>query len=100
MSRVALAMAFVACGFLTMVATSSCLGDTATGIVTTACVPFDSQDLTDPFVNVSEVLERRCATLDCHGAASRPLRIYGNAGPRRPAPALGTEERQKHEYCP
>jgi hypothetical protein len=31
---------------------------------------------------VSRVLERRCATLDCHGQINRPLRIYGQYGLR------------------
>jgi hypothetical protein len=31
---------------------------------------------------VSRVLERRCATLDCHGQVSRPLRIFGQYGLR------------------
>ena len=29
---------------------------------------------------VSRLLERRCATLDCHGQVGRPLRIYGPTG--------------------
>ncbi len=98
-NRIALSMAVVACGFLTLIATSSCLGENATATVTTACVPFDPQDSTDPFVIVSEVIERRCATLDCHGAISRPMRIYGNAGLRRPEPDLGTEECKTNEDC-
>jgi hypothetical protein len=67
--------------------------------VTTACSPFDPQDPTDPFVNVSEVVERRCATLDCHGQPARPLRLYGNAGLRRPEPDLGTEKCKKDADC-
>ncbi len=31
---------------------------------------------------VSRLLERRCATLDCHGQLGRPLRIYGQYGLR------------------
>jgi hypothetical protein len=31
---------------------------------------------------VSRVLEKRCATLDCHGQVGRPLRIYGQFGLR------------------
>jgi hypothetical protein len=31
---------------------------------------------------VSRLLERRCATLDCHGQVGRPLRIYGQYGLR------------------
>jgi len=33
---------------------------------------------------VSYFLERRCGTLDCHGQAGRPLRIYGHYGLRLP----------------
>lgn len=34
------------------------------------------------FEVVSQVLERRCGTLDCHGSASRPLRMAGRNGYR------------------
>jgi hypothetical protein len=34
------------------------------------------------FTSVSPFLETGCGTLDCHGAPSRPLRIYGYAGLR------------------
>jgi hypothetical protein len=33
--------------------------------------------------SVSLFLERRCGTLDCHGQAGRPLRIYGARGLRK-----------------
>lgn len=33
---------------------------------------------------VSPVLERRCATLDCHGQTGRPLRLYSARGLRLP----------------
>lgn len=36
------------------------------------------------FQPVSDVLERRCGTLDCHGTTFRPLRIYGQLGLRLP----------------
>lgn len=36
------------------------------------------------FRPVSAVVERRCGTLDCHGAPARPLRIYGQYGLRKP----------------
>lgn len=35
-----------------------------------------------PVYGVSVVLERRCGTLDCHGQAGRPLRLYGQYGRR------------------
>lgn len=38
------------------------------------------------FPDVSAVLERRCATLDCHGQPGRPLRLYSQIGLRRPEP--------------
>ncbi len=41
----------------------------------------------DEFKPVSNVLERRCGTLDCHGEYARPLRIYGQNGLR-----LATQE--------
>jgi hypothetical protein len=31
---------------------------------------------------VHPILEARCATLDCHGAAGRPLRLYAETGRR------------------
>jgi hypothetical protein len=30
-------------------------------------------------------MERRCGTLDCHGAATIPMRLYGQLGRRHPA---------------
>jgi len=36
------------------------------------------------FQPVSDVLEKRCGTLDCHGTTFRPLRIYGQLGLRLP----------------
>lgn len=36
------------------------------------------------FQPISAVFERRCGTLDCHGSAFRPMRIYGQNGLRRP----------------
>jgi hypothetical protein len=52
-----------------------------------ACIPEPLiTDATCPpledFKKVSPLLERRCGTLDCHGQASRPLRIYGQYGLR------------------
>ena len=43
--------------------------------------------ISDTFRPVSQVLERRCGTIDCHGVAARPLRIYGQSGLRRPEAA-------------
>lgn len=36
------------------------------------------------FEVVSQVIERRCGTLDCHGDGGRSLRIYGRTGLRQP----------------
>lgn len=44
------------------------------------CAPLDE------FRQVSNVLERRCGTLDCHGEYARPLRIYGQNGLRLATP--------------
>ena len=39
--------------------------------------------------HVSELVERRCGTLDCHGSDYRPMRVYGELGLRDPRdPAL------------
>jgi len=38
----------------------------------------------DGFRVVSQVLERRCGTMDCHGDESRTFRIYGRTGMRLP----------------
>lgn len=59
--------------------------------------------VTPPFEQVvfrsfSAVMERRCATLDCHGETSRPLRIYGQYGLRRPEPANSMNVENYAEY--
>jgi hypothetical protein len=53
----------------------------------TACEEIPSPQLLvcaelEDFKPVSNVLERRCGTLDCHGEYARPLRIYGQNGLR------------------
>jgi hypothetical protein len=60
------------------IAFSSCVDTSGTTII--ACPPFAD------FANVSPVLEKRCGTLDCHGMADRPMRIYGSTGLRAPDP--------------
>jgi len=55
-------------------------GDFEAGVSDVVMPPFDP--LT--FRSFSAVMERRCGTLDCHGHTSRPLRIYGQYGLRRP----------------
>jgi hypothetical protein len=47
--------------------------------------------------NVQPYLERACATLDCHGVAGRPLRLYSELGLRadtklRPTPISNTQD--------
>ena len=58
-----------------------------TAVSTLACGDFKT------FAPVSDVLERRCGTIDCHGSFSRPLRLYGPYGQRRleDAGAVGQE---------
>ena len=60
------------------------------------CIPAADQKATDSlcpsednFEIVSQVYERRCGTLDCHGQATRPFRVYGRDGLRKPATGLG-----------
>lgn len=50
------------------------------GQVTVNCPPADEAS----FKLVSDVLENRCGTLDCHGSMYRPLRIFGYRGLRLP----------------
>ena len=58
-----------------------------------ACTTPDSDARVDPigpdratFTPVANLLVRRCGTLDCHGAASKNLRLYGYGGLRLPGP--------------
>jgi hypothetical protein len=71
------------------------LGGASAMIATSACssVPDDTTLLTinGPSLadfsgagGVSAVFERNCGSLDCHGSDSRPLRIYGQYGLRKP----------------
>lgn len=39
-------------------------------------------DAAEEWPVVSQVMERKCGTLDCHGARERPLRFYGRNGAR------------------
>lgn len=59
-----------------------------------ACVTADENDrhveaVPDraSFPAVSDLLDRRCGTLDCHGQTARNLRIYGHEGLRLDATA-------------
>ena len=55
---------------------ASCISEEDEGSSDLAC-PSDDQ-----WPQVSQVVEKRCGTLDCHGDPSRPLRVYGRNGPR------------------
>jgi len=66
--------------------------------------PDDVQEVPAPpfepnaFRPVSAVLERRCGTIDCHGAMPRPLRIYGQYGLRRYEPEGSPNVEDYAEY--
>jgi hypothetical protein len=84
-------MAVVALAFAATAVSASCLGSLSTDVFVSACRPFNPQNPDDSFPLVSEVLEKSCGSLDCHGALARPLRLYGSTGLRRPEPDLGSE---------
>lgn len=69
-------------------------GDFEAGVSDIVMPPFD----TVTFRSVSAVMERRCGTLDCHGQTSRPLRIYGQYGLRRPEPQGSPNVEDYAEY--
>jgi len=66
--------------FIGFAALSGCSSVDESAIVTAKCPPADPVD----FRPVSAVVEQRCGTIDCHGSAARPLRIYSRFGLRRP----------------
>jgi hypothetical protein len=54
----------------------------------------------DDWPIVSQVLERRCGTLDCHGDASRPLLLHGRNGKRlSPSGQVGESGTSPAEYA-
>ena len=72
------------------IASSGCLGESDTAPLGYACPSGES------FPIVSQVFERRCGTLDCHGDPGRPFRVYGRSGlrlrqPDGSGPPTGTE---------
>ncbi|MBK9262537.1 MAG: hypothetical protein IPM54_22370 [Polyangiaceae bacterium] len=69
-------------------------GDFEAGVKDVVAPPFDPL----VFRSFSAVMERRCATLDCHGHASRPLRIYGQYGLRRYEPEGSPNVENYAEY--
>lgn len=56
----------------------ACLGDTELGGGQPLCPS------PEDFRAVSNVLERRCGTLDCHGHPARPFIVFGQYAYRRP----------------
>jgi hypothetical protein len=69
-------------------------GDYAAGVEEIVAPPFDP----NTFRPFSSVMERRCGTLDCHGQTSRPLRIFGQYGLRRPEPEGSPNVENYAEY--
>jgi len=72
------------------IASSGCLGESDTVPLAYACPSGEN------FPIVSQVFERRCGTLDCHGDPGRPFRVYGRSGlrlrqPDGSGPPSGTE---------
>jgi hypothetical protein len=70
-------------------ASPGCLGEEATATQVFACpnkVVFTGVPPAPafPVAAVSGYMERRCGTLDCHGAATIPMRLYGQFGRRLP----------------
>lgn len=65
--------------------------------VNTIECPTDDPALFRP---VSQVLELRCGTLDCHGSIARPLRFYGQYGLRRPEPPDSANVGDYAQYYP
>lgn len=65
--------------FFACVAPSGCIAASDYGPEKNGC------PAPDDFPLVSQLLERRCGTLDCHGQPGRSLRIYGRYGLRLPS---------------
>jgi len=69
--------------------TSGCLGADATATQTFKCPSREAfsgepADGGADVLAVSAFMERRCGTLDCHGATLRPMRLFGKFGLRDP----------------
>lgn len=89
--------AFVGLGFvLTLASFAVGCGSFEAGVSDVVTPPFDPL----VFRSFSAVMELRCGTLDCHGDASRPLRIYGQYGLRRPEPPDSVNVEDYAEYYP
>jgi hypothetical protein len=76
-SRVALT-AFSLAGLALAIA--SCISESERGPAQFDCPPGPDPESGWPIV--SQVLEQKCGTLDCHGDRSRPLRFMGRNGAR------------------
>lgn len=75
---------------LLVLGSAGCLGESDSAPIGYACPSGEN------FPIVSQVFERRCGTLDCHGDPGRPFRIYGRSGlrlrqPDGSGPPSGTE---------
>ncbi|NUP13706.1 MAG: hypothetical protein HOW73_47325, partial [Polyangiaceae bacterium] len=65
------------------------VGAVASGCIVSGCVT-ESDEASIPFACpseaewpvVSQVLERKCGTMDCHGDRARPFRLFGRNGMR------------------
>jgi hypothetical protein len=86
LSRIGLAAVVALASSLTLAATQACSGAPRTDAFTEIDAPdlnqFKGTGAKAGQAGVSRLLEKRCATLDCHGQVSRPLRIYGQFGLR------------------
>ncbi len=73
------ALSYAAFVFL-LTAGASCLSESERGPAAFDCPP--GPDPATGWPIVSQVLEQKCGTLDCHGDRSRPLRFLGRNGAR------------------
>lgn len=75
---------------------ASCISGSDLGSGQPICPPLDGEsgddNPVDAFRPVSQVLESRCGTLDCHGSNERPFIVYGQYGFRRPGGAAAVED--------
>lgn len=67
-------------GLLSMVAFVASLGGCSTPNANDRVIPLEPDRTTFPAV--SDLLDHRCGTLDCHGNTFRNLRVYGREGLR------------------
>jgi hypothetical protein len=80
-TKVLRALVAAAATFFAAWGVGACIAPTDSAPEKNACPPADE------FPIVSQLLERRCGTLDCHGQPGRSLRIYGRYGLRKPSKA-------------